>query len=294
MTENRLALASPLELPSPDTVAKVMLGGDLRDLTAPQKVSYYRAVCDSIGLNPLTKPFEFITLSGRLVLYATRNATDQLRKIYGISVHITAREVLEDTYVVTARATMPTGRYDESTGAVPIAQLKGDGRANAMLKCETKAKRRVTLSLVGLSTLDESEVESIPNAAPVSFNPEDGAISSPALPRASGAADGRASAAIPPQAAPADLNPAPIPEAWVPFVKSEPLTAITGTIVTGRRSQRTGKVTIVLDTGQEFHTLSLALGSQAMQHKEANEAVTLTATEDGELVSLQIAHDAAF
>ena len=58
-----------------------MLGGDLRDLTPPQKMSYYRAVCDSIGLNPLTKPFEFITLSGRLVLYATRNATDQLRKM---------------------------------------------------------------------------------------------------------------------------------------------------------------------------------------------------------------------
>ena len=98
------------------------------------------------------------------MLYATRNATDQIRHRYGISVTITSREVVEDTYVVTARATLANGRHDESIGAVPIAQLRGENRSNAMMKCETKAKRRVTLSLVGLSTLDESEIDSIPGA----------------------------------------------------------------------------------------------------------------------------------
>ena len=71
---DRLALAPSVELPSPDTIAKVLLDGDLSQLTAPQKISHYRSVCDSLGLNPLTKPFEFFRLSGRLVLYATRNA----------------------------------------------------------------------------------------------------------------------------------------------------------------------------------------------------------------------------
>jgi hypothetical protein len=37
--------------------------------------------------------------------------------------------------------------------------------ANALMKAETKAKRRVTLSICGLGMLDESEVESIPGAA---------------------------------------------------------------------------------------------------------------------------------
>ena len=84
-----------------------------------------------------------------------------------------AREVIEDCYVCTARASFPDGRHDESIGAVPIAGLKGEARSNAMMKCETKAKRRVTLSLVGLSTLDESEVESIPGAQ---------AVTSPVIP----------------------------------------------------------------------------------------------------------------
>src|SRR6188768_3223258 len=105
------------ELPSPDVIAKVIIEGDLAKLTYEQKISYYRAVCDSIGVNPLTKPFDYIHLGGKLVLYASRNCTDQLRKIHGISVQIMAREMVEDCYVVTARATFPNGRHDESTGA---------------------------------------------------------------------------------------------------------------------------------------------------------------------------------
>ena len=48
-----------------------------------------------------------------------------------------------------------------STGAVPIAGLKGEEFANALMKAETKAKRRATLSICGLGVLDETEVETI-------------------------------------------------------------------------------------------------------------------------------------
>jgi hypothetical protein len=44
--------------------------------------------------------------------------------------------------------------------------LKGDAYANAIMKAETKAKRRATLDLLGLGILDETEAESIPNAQP--------------------------------------------------------------------------------------------------------------------------------
>jgi hypothetical protein len=67
-----------------------------------------------------------------------------------------------DIYVVTARAKDRTGREDESTGAVPLGNLKGDALANALMKAETKAKRRVTLSIAGLGWLDETELETIP------------------------------------------------------------------------------------------------------------------------------------
>ena len=149
----------------PAVVERVVIHGDLRQLTPAQKVSYYNAVCASVGLNPLTRPFEYIVLNGKETFYAKRDATDQLRKVHSVSVQIMAREVTEDCYVVTARASMPNGRQDESIGAVPIGALKGESRANAMMKCETKAKRRVTLSICGLGMLDETEIETIQPAS---------------------------------------------------------------------------------------------------------------------------------
>jgi len=157
---------------------QVVIAGDLARLTPAQRVSYYRSVCDSLGLNPLTKPFDYLHLNGRLVLYATRTATDQLRATRGISVQIVSRELMEAAglYVVTARATARDGRTDEAVGAVSIAGLKGEALANALMKAETKAKRRATLSLVGLGWLDESEAESVPGARPAAVDRETGEI----------------------------------------------------------------------------------------------------------------------
>lgn len=149
--------------PMAKNLEKVLLGGDLSVLQPADKISYYKSVCDSVGLNPLTKPFEYMKLNGKEVLYATRACTEQLRFIHKISVEIKSREKIDTLYVVTATARNPEGRVDESTGAVDLTGLKGDSLANAFLKAETKAKRRVTLSICGLSLLDETEVASIPN-----------------------------------------------------------------------------------------------------------------------------------
>jgi hypothetical protein len=143
---------------------RVIVQGDLSKLSPTERVVYYKQVCESAGLNPLTKPLEFITLNGKLVLYALRAATDQLRAKHGVSITILTREKIDDTYLVTARATLPTGRTDEAMGAVNLKGLAGDALANAYLKCETKAKRRVTLSICGLGMLDETEIETIPGA----------------------------------------------------------------------------------------------------------------------------------
>src|SRR5262245_32580710 len=143
-------------------VESVIAAGDLSKLPPEQRTKYYAAVCNSLGLNPLTKPFEYITLNGKLTLYARKDATDQLRKLHGVSVHIASRERVDDVYTVTARATDAKGRTDESIGAVAIGSLKGDALCNAIMKAETKAKRRVTLSICGLGMLDEAELETIP------------------------------------------------------------------------------------------------------------------------------------
>lgn|SRR5262245_51481380 len=152
------------------TVERVLLHGDLSKLPSAQKVAFYYKVCDTVGLNPLTQPFAYLVLNGKEILYAKREATEQLRKLHKVSIEIRNREVVEGTYVVTARATLPDGRFDENIGAVPIEGLRGEARSNALMKGETKAKRRVTLSICGLGMLDESEVESLPPA--VSLAPE--------------------------------------------------------------------------------------------------------------------------
>jgi hypothetical protein len=142
----------------------VVVGGDLRELHPSQRVRYYQDVCDSVGLNWRTRPFEYLVLNGRLTLYATRNATDQLRRIYGVSLKIVDRKTQDGVLIVHCSAKTPDGREDEDFGVLELGpKLTGDARANAIMKCVTKSKRRVTLSICGLSFLDETEVETIPN-----------------------------------------------------------------------------------------------------------------------------------
>ena len=158
---------------SPDVLEAVLLSGDLAQMPAAQRLEYYLSVCRSLGLNPSTRPFDYLKLNGKTVLYAKKDATEQLRKIRHVSLTIVARECTEGVYVVTTRAVDGRGRTDESIGAVPIEGLKGESRANAMMKAETKSKRRVTLSICGLGMLDETEIDSIQGAQVVELDAQE-------------------------------------------------------------------------------------------------------------------------
>jgi hypothetical protein len=103
-------------------------------------------------------------LNGKTLLYARKDATDQLRTLRKVSITRLEREQLGDLLVVTASAMTADGRTDSSIGAVNVKGLQGEALANALMKAETKSKRRVTLSLCGLGMLDEAEVDSIPGA----------------------------------------------------------------------------------------------------------------------------------
>lgn len=184
----------------------VLLMGDLSSLTVPQRIMYYKGVCESVGLNPLTKPFDYLELDNgkggkKLVLYAKKDCTDQLRNIHGVSCEVVDRQVIDGIFIVTVRATKPDGRFDTSIGAVPLVKengtwttekrtsqkgtydarvFKADGtysplapvdKANAMMKAFTKAGRRVTLSICGLGLLDESEATDIAGAHATNFDP---------------------------------------------------------------------------------------------------------------------------
>lgn len=142
----------------------VIVKGDLDQLSPQERAKYYVRVCESIGLNPMTKPFEYIKLNGRLRLYALKDATDQLRKIYNVSVTDLIESERDGVFIVTAKVRDGTGRTDAAKGAVTLKGLSGEALANALMKTETKAKRRATLSICGLGFLDETEIEDIPAA----------------------------------------------------------------------------------------------------------------------------------
>lgn len=149
-------------------IDQIVISGDLSKLTPEQRVSYVNTVCKSLGLNPATRPFAFQNFQGRLVMYATKDCSEQLRKLHGVNIRITGRESNTETgiYTVTVRGVDKTFRRDEASGSVSISGLRGSDLANAMMKAETKAKRRLTLSICGLGYSDETELDDMQRNAP--------------------------------------------------------------------------------------------------------------------------------
>lgn len=182
---------------------QVLLGGDLSKLTPPQRLFYYQQVCESVGLNPLTRPFLYLSFQGKLVLYATKEAAEQLRINRQISIIDMRRETIGDVVLVTVIAQDGTGRRDTASGSLSMVYpatitewvngqkrtsahpkagkpLEGDDLANALMKAETKAKRRVTLSMCGLSgRLRDDVTEDDVNGSAVIVDPNTGEIGQP-------------------------------------------------------------------------------------------------------------------
>jgi hypothetical protein len=144
-------------------VESIVQRGDISALSPDEMREFYKDTCASLGLNPLTLPLLPLRLNGKLILYATKNATDQLAARHRMSREITFLDEVSlggKKYIrATCRATLPDGRVEVANGTAPV----GGDPGNDMLKAETKAKRRAALSLLGLGLLDESEVESIPS-----------------------------------------------------------------------------------------------------------------------------------
>lgn len=140
-------------------IEKVILKGDLNGLTAIERVQFNFALCRSLGLNPLTHPIDYLEAEGKLTVYVNSVGIAQLRAKYKISTSIMRSQKDEEFVYTTARATDRSGRFEESTAIVPLTDnygkaLMGKNKANAIMKAETKAKRRSTLALCGIPWAD--------------------------------------------------------------------------------------------------------------------------------------------
>ena len=159
-----LALVRTTDL-DPKALESLVLRGDIAGLTPPQRVDYYVRLCGVLGLDPTTQPLAYLKLSGKEVLYVTRGATDRLAARHNLN-----REIIDGPKVIdlggtklviaVCKVTLPNGRYETATATVPLTDP-----ANVLMKCETKAKRRATLAILGVGMLDESELDTIPASA---------------------------------------------------------------------------------------------------------------------------------
>lgn len=147
----------------PHVIETLVIAGDLQRLHPQQKVAYYNYRCQQAGLDPAAKPFDLLKLNGKEILYANASCTQQLTQNRNLSHAITRTEIVNDIYMVCVKVTGSDGRSTENMGAVTIANMKGDGLANALMKATTKAIRRAVLAHCGLGMLDETETETIPN-----------------------------------------------------------------------------------------------------------------------------------
>lgn len=161
-----------IEQTSAATLEAAVVGGDLAKMTAGQRLQWYRTRCDAAGLDPRAQPFAYISLNNKLVLYATKAATDSLAANRNLSVEVMSRQVTEgDIYEVVCRVRDASARVTEDIGAVFVGGVTGEALANARKKAVTQAKRRTIIAHCGLGMLDESETESVPGAARVVVSP---------------------------------------------------------------------------------------------------------------------------
>jgi hypothetical protein len=145
-----------------ELISQLVLQGDIGKMSDEMKVKYYNQLCHSLNLNPVTRPFQLISFQGKSVLYATKDATEQLRKLNGVSVVELSQEIKDGLCISKCKVQDSNNRFDIATGVVVTAGLKAGDLANAIMKSETKAKRRATLSICGLGMLDESELDTMP------------------------------------------------------------------------------------------------------------------------------------
>jgi len=146
--------------------------GDLGRLEPAQRAALYLEVCRSLSINARTRPLDWIefydpeTKAKKLTLYPNKSCTDQLAYLHKIRVRLVEEKTVGTLFKVVLEGTMPDGRQETNVAYLDLTDaqgqpLRGQRYGNALMKCHTKAKRRLVLGMVGMSVPDD---ESLPRA----------------------------------------------------------------------------------------------------------------------------------
>ena len=111
-------------------MAQVVGNGNLANLSDGHKVAYIKQMCESMGLNPWTKPIELISFKGKTIPYLNRGGIDQLGFKYRL--HFEYSNVHEDEdraiMIQWCTASDGNGRSIKQMGALPLpAGMLGRG-----------------------------------------------------------------------------------------------------------------------------------------------------------------------
>jgi hypothetical protein len=165
---------------SEELLAKISQSGDLSYLSEHDRLVYYFAYARQLGLNPVSRPFDYIEEKGsdgktKISLYPNSCAASQLRDSRGVSTRILKEELMLDGEIYSVLVEARIGdRIEQASGKVPIKTdhygkpLSSKAKATAMKKAETQARRRATLAIVGLNASDDED-----RKAPISDMPQD-------------------------------------------------------------------------------------------------------------------------
>jgi hypothetical protein len=139
--------------------------GDLSTLPEPEHDRVLVKMCAHYGLDPVLRPFCIIPAQGKKIWYATKTSTDMVASRDKLTRKFKERRIDKDLMICeiimeitdghrieegTAVVTIGEFVRDPKTGAIGEQMMRGEALANAMMRCETKAKRRATLAWFGM------------------------------------------------------------------------------------------------------------------------------------------------
>ena len=124
---------------------------------------------EQVGLDAGSSGLQWLKLGGKLLLYATRATADQLAARHLLSVKLEQAAQPGGVVIMTATASDVNGRSVDDCSACKTTDADGKTLGNdaislMMKKTATQAKRRAVLSFVGLSCMDETEVDALERA----------------------------------------------------------------------------------------------------------------------------------
>lgn len=155
------------------SVKEYFRSGNVAQLKEAEKDFVLAKLCEKYNLDPILRPFDLIDFRGVQKFYMTASATNQLANAKSLSRTVESLEI--DPVSMLAKCIVKvsepsTGRVEMSHGFISLSKfqaptkeelaskkfepkrvmLEGDDLANALLKLETKTKRRATLSFFGV------------------------------------------------------------------------------------------------------------------------------------------------